>query len=245
MRIVYLAEKLSYLSLLLLLSSAAGVRAELLHFRLGLVIFALSALTSLLAIGLSALFTRRTSEVAERKRLSRAAVIALPAISFFAFALFAGSDSPMIHDISTDTENPPQFSHAQTLRTSTDNPLIYNAEVAAIQRRAYPDIRGLHLPLPLTRAQQLAEASAKQLGWDIHYQQPGHIEATERSFWFGFTDDIVIRLRSEGSGSRIDLRSTSRLGQGDMGANAKRIRRFLLRLSNTAQAECENQYCGL
>ncbi len=246
MRIVYLAEKLSYLSLLLLIASAAGVRLEWLHFRLGLLIFALSALCSLIAIGISALCTRRQANGADRQRLSRAAIIALPAIGFFALNLFAGGNSPAIHDISTNTEAPPQFVRAPELRRSTDNPLDYSAETAALQQQFYPELNGLVLDLPQARAQHLAEDTAVQLGWHIHYQQPGHIEATERSFWFGFTDDIVIQVQSiSGDTSRIDLRSASRVGRSDLGVNAKRITRFLQVYQRRLSSECETVDCGL
>ncbi|WP_051170827.1 DUF1499 domain-containing protein [Spongiibacter marinus] len=231
MRIVYLAERLAYLSLIMLIASAVTVRADLAHFRVGLLIFAASALFSLSAITLSALFSRRCKNKNDQKRLSRAAIIALPAISFMAFNILSGSNRPLIHNISTDLASPPSFIAAASLRKPGDNPLVYSKEVADIQRAAYPDLTGITTTLPLDRAQQLCVTTAQEMGWEIHYKQPGHIEATSRSFWFGFTDDIVIRLQETESGSKIDLRSVSRVGKGDLGANAERIMRFNTQLA--------------
>lgn len=231
MRIVYLAERLAYLSLIMLVASAVTVRADLAHFRVGLLIFAASALFSLSAITLSALFSRRCKDANDQKRLSRAAVIALPAIGFMAFNILSGSNRPLIHNISTDLVSPPSFIAAASLRKPSDNPLRYTQEVADIQRAAYPDLAGITTALPLDRAQQLCIITAQDMGWEIHYQQPGHIEATSRSFWFGFTDDIVIRLQETEGGSKIDLRSVSRVGKGDLGANAERIMRFNAQLA--------------
>jgi uncharacterized protein (DUF1499 family) len=64
------------------------------------------------------------------------------------------------------------------------------------------------------------------MGWLVYYQNDGHLEAEARSFWFGFVDDIVIRITPTATGSAIDLRSTSRTGKGDLGVNAKRIKQF-------------------
>jgi uncharacterized protein (DUF1499 family) len=226
MRIVYLAERLSYLSLIMLAASAASVRFELVHFRVGLIIFAASALFSLTAITISALFSRRCNNDNDRKRLSRAAIIALPAISFLALNIISGSHRPLIHDVSTDLASPPMFIATPALRKPDDNPLNHTPEVADIQRKAYPELDSIQIQLPFEQAQALCVTTARELGWEIHYQQPGHIEATSRSFWFGFTDDIVIRLHETDSGTKIDLRSASRVGKGDMGANAKRIIHF-------------------
>ena len=67
------------------------------------------------------------------------------------------------------------------------------------------------------------------MGWEIVASDPaqGRIEATATTFWFGFKDDIVVRLAAEGTGSRVDVRSLSRIGSSDVGANAQRIRAYL------------------
>ncbi|MDQ3811381.1 MAG: DUF1499 domain-containing protein [Chloroflexota bacterium] len=141
--------------------------------------------------------------------------------------------TPAIHDITTDVENPPRFAAVLPRRAGAPNPADYGGpEVAAQQREAYPDIRPLELNVPAARAFALARAAAGELGWEIVAADSasGRIEATDRTFWFGFLDDIVVRITPRGNGSRIDVRSVSRVGKGDAGTNARRVRRFLERV---------------
>lgn len=137
---------------------------------------------------------------------------------------------PPIHDITTDTENPPLFSALLEARKDAPNPSFYGGpEVAEQQEKAYPDIESLHLPIPPHKAFEKALTVVRDLGWDLVATSPaeGRIEASDTTFWFGFTDDMVIRITPDGKGSRIDIRSVSRVGKSDVGTNAKRIRRFL------------------
>jgi uncharacterized protein (DUF1499 family) len=136
---------------------------------------------------------------------------------------------PMIHDISTDTEDPPAFVAALPLRAGAANPPEYaGAEAAAKQHAAYPDIQPIELADPPVRAFERALATARAQGWEIVAEVPaeGRIEAVATTTFFGFKDDVVIRIRPHGSGSRLDVRSKSRVGRSDVGANAARIRRF-------------------
>jgi uncharacterized protein (DUF1499 family) len=137
---------------------------------------------------------------------------------------------PMIHDITTDTENPPQFETLLKLRTGALNPAAYGGQkIAEEQHKAYPDIVPLILELPPSRAFERSLSTAKKLGWKIVSADPeqGRIEATDSTFWFGFTDDIVIRITAQDNGSHVDIRSLSRVGKSDIGTNARRIRKFL------------------
>lgn len=141
---------------------------------------------------------------------------------------------PPIHDISTDTENPPAFVAVAERRRGAPNPAAYDGpEVAAQQKKGYPDLGPLTLPAPPDRALAAAEAAARKLGWEIVAVVPaeGRLEATATTPWFGFKDDVVVRLTPAGTGSRVDVRSKSRVGRSDLGANAKRIRAFLAELS--------------
>ncbi len=136
---------------------------------------------------------------------------------------------PYIHDISTDTEDPPAFVDVRALRADAPNPPEYpGAEVAAQQREAYPDVVPLRVPVAPAQAFERALEIARQSGWEIVAVVPaeGRIEATATTFWFGFKDDVVIRVRPDPVGSRVDIRSKSRLGRSDVGANADRIRKF-------------------
>jgi uncharacterized protein (DUF1499 family) len=138
---------------------------------------------------------------------------------------------PPIHDITTDPDDPPAFDDATlSLRAGAPNPATYGGqEIAAQQRRAYPDIQPLTVELPTDRAYDLALDAARALGWRIVATEPHRrrIEATDQTLWFGFTDDIVVRITPDGAGSRIDVRSVSRVGKSDIGTNAARIRAYL------------------
>jgi uncharacterized protein (DUF1499 family) len=147
--------------------------------------------------------------------------------------LRAAQRVPPIHDITTDTESPPPFVAILPLRTGAANPPEHGgAEVAAQQRAAYPAILPVQAALPPERAFEAALATAQGQGWELVAAVPGEgrIEATDTTLWWGFKDDIVIRVRAENSGSRIDIRSKSRVGIGDFGTNAARIEAFLERL---------------
>jgi hypothetical protein len=142
----------------------------------------------------------------------------------------AAQSVPPIHDITTDTDDPPRFVAVLDQRVGASNPADYGgAEIAAQQRKAYPDLHSVPLPDPPARAFERALAAARGQGWEIVAAVPadGRIEATDTTRWFGFKDDIVIRVKPEGAGSRLDVRSLSRVGKSDVGKNAARIRAYL------------------
>jgi len=144
-----------------------------------------------------------------------------------------GRDAPPIHDITTDTANPPRFVAVLPLRKNAPNSTDYaGAALAEQQRNAYPDIAPARLAVPPGDAFERASSAARALGWEIVAMVPGEgrIEATDTTFFLGFTDDIVIRVAPDGAGSRIDVRSVSRTGRSDFGSNARRVRAFLRRL---------------
>lgn len=144
--------------------------------------------------------------------------------------LHAAAHVPPIHDITTDTKNPPRFMAVLALRKNAPNPAAYGGpEVAEQQLKAYPDIVPLILnTLPGTTFDKALRV-ASDMGWKIvdAQKKEGRIEATATTFWFGFKDDIVIRITPDGNGSRVDIRSESRVGKSDLGTNAERIRKFL------------------
>lgn len=143
---------------------------------------------------------------------------------------------PAIHDITTDTDNPPRFVAVLALRKDAPNSADYGGpELAQKQRAAYPDLRPLELNIPPNRAFERAAAAARTLGWKIVDANAGEgrIEATDTTFWFGFKDDVVVRIAADGQGCRVDVRSVSRVGVSDVGTNARRIRKFLNELSRS------------
>lgn len=144
---------------------------------------------------------------------------------------------PRIHDITTDTDNPPQFVALFAARQKAPNGAAYaGAKVAQAQKAAYPDIKPTLLNVPPAQAFERALAVARNMAWDIvaAEQAQGRIEAIATTFWFRFKDDVVIRIVADGNGSRLDIRSMSRVGHSDLGANAKRIRAFLKQLQSAS-----------
>ena len=141
-----------------------------------------------------------------------------------------GIRQPLIHDISTDTVNPPEFEFARVGRERQDNSLNYEGRaVAQAQRQAYPDVTAIKVSLAPIELLPIVERAAEGLGWKLlgSDELMLRIEAQEQTALFGFVDDVVIRLTTmTNGGSKVDVRSVSRLGKGDFGANAARIRRF-------------------
>lgn len=147
--------------------------------------------------------------------------------------LLTASRVPPIHDITTDTQNPPQFVAVLPLRKNARNSAQYGGpEVAALQVKAYPRIVPLLLSMPPGQAFQHALSAARAMGWLIVDENPGEgrIEATATTRWFGFKDDVVIRISPAEQGSRVDVRSVSRVGVSDLGTNARRVEAYLKRL---------------
>lgn len=143
---------------------------------------------------------------------------------------------PAIHDITTDLDNPPTFDAVVPLRADAPNSLDRPAALADQQRQGYPDLAPITVSLPSEQAFDRALAAAQDAGWRIVTADrgSGRIEATDTTRWFGFQDDIAVRLTPWGAGTRVDVRSVSRVGRGDTGTNARRIRQYLERLgSNT------------
>ncbi len=142
---------------------------------------------------------------------------------------------PMINDVSTDIASPPDFSRSRAALAARGGRVPPNPQPGARERQnaAYPDIVPILLERDADEAFDLARKAAAALGWQIIEATPpggrtgtARIEAMQRTTLLRFTDDITIRIRPRADGSRIDVRSASRVGQHDLGANARRIRRF-------------------
>jgi len=147
--------------------------------------------------------------------------------------------APAIHDITTDTADPPALIAPLAARAAEHgaSAAYGGPAIAAQQQKAYPDIAPLTLPLAPAKAFDLALATARTMPrWSVTASDPttGRIEASQASFWFGFVDDVVIRVTPAGEGSRIDIRSVSRQGKGDLGVNADRVRAYLAALKAAA-----------
>lgn len=168
-----------------------------------------------------------------RDREAAAPLAAAVVVGAFPVAsLVSGGGAPPIHDITTDTGDPPAFVAAVPLNAPgrTD----YDPAVAAQQRAAFPDLGPARLPVPPADAFDRALAVVRDMGWELLAADADtlRIEATDRSFWFGFPDDVVVRVAADGgAGSLVDVRSLSRVGGGDLGVNARRVRAFVAAVS--------------
>jgi uncharacterized protein (DUF1499 family) len=137
---------------------------------------------------------------------------------------------PPIHDITTDLENPPEFVAIIRLRADSPNPPEYaGEESAAAQREAYAHIQPLILQMDLQDVMDEAVILVVSRGWELVAinRNDARIEATEKLPWFGFKDDVILRFTETDEGTRVDMRSKSRIGRSDVGVNAKRIEKFL------------------
>jgi len=154
---------------------------------------------------------------------------------------YSDTPRPPIHDITTDLENPPAFVDVLALReqTGATNTAEYLQEnkrpggivinVPDAQRKAYPDIQPIVMEgVPPADAFKRALEAVERQGWTLvtANAEEGRIEAWDKTFWFGFIDDVVIRVTAADTGSRVDVRSVSRVGGGDAGKNAQRIRGY-------------------
>jgi uncharacterized protein (DUF1499 family) len=191
-------------------------------------------LSALLAVAVAVLAFRRGA------RLQAAVAIAAIGVGLIAFGIpyqwqRRAQSAPPIHDISTDLENPPEFGAIVPLRANAPNALERTPEVTDHQRRAHPDLSPVTLTVQRDVAFERALAVAQASGWEIVLADKpiGRIEATDTTPWFGFKDDIAIRVMPWGSGSRVDVRSVSRVGVGDAGTNARRVSDFVEALAGT------------
>jgi uncharacterized protein (DUF1499 family) len=186
------------------------------------------------ALGLATILPTRPGE---RRRGFVAALLAIVigiAAAYTPLTWFLrAQQSPELNDVTTDTNNPPPLVVTLQLRRGASNPATYpGANAAVLQRAAYPDIAPVVLAVPPEEAFKKVDAVAMAMGWDVVARAPadGRIEAVATSDWFGFRDDIVVRIRPDGAGSKVDIRSKSRDGDSDLGVNARRIREFTARL---------------
>ena len=161
-------------------------------------------------------------------------LLALVVVGVTARIVSSRGNVPRINDITTDTQDPPRFAHAQTLPENQGRDMGYPGEEFARQQRdGYGEIAGLRLALPPDQAFSRVQLSARGMpGWTLTQEdmQGRRLEGFETSNLFRFRDDFVIEVRPDGPGSIVHMRSKSRDGQGDLGVNAKRIQAFFARL---------------
>lgn len=220
-----LAVIAAFIALALLALCGPGVRFDLWSYRVGFVLLRWAAYLGIAAAVL-ALVALGVPSV--RKRGVAAPIFALIlglAVLYVPLQFVNEARAyPPINDISTDTDNPPRY-------MTTDRP-YFGADAARQQRAAYPDIAPVLIDSSPRDAFGKALAAAEAMGWEVvgRDAQAGTIEAVDTTKWFGFKDDIAVRVTPAAGGSRVDVRSKSRVGRGDLGTNARRIRAYLQQL---------------
>jgi len=232
------AVVLGLVALGLLFTSGPLTRAGAWGWQVGLKVFAWAAYAGLAAAGVGLVLVVLLAVPRWRRHawlpvavLCAGLVAAAPPMMM----LEKAKSVPRIHDITTDPFDPPNFVALMPIRMTVPNGAAYGGmKIAEQQQKGYPDIKSLVMKAPPAEAVQKAIDAARASGWEIISTDApaGRIEATDTTAWFGFKDDIVVRVRAEPSGgSRVDVRSASRVGLSDIGANARRVREFLGRLA--------------
>jgi hypothetical protein len=221
-----LALLLALAALIALALSGPGVRFDLFGYRWGLKIFVWAFYAGVAAAALAVAVLAWPAARMRGIGLPMVCLILGLAVAYVPFQFRQNARAvPPINDITTDTEDPPQYMTARKPYPG--------AEFARQQRAAYPDILPSVLYLPKAQAFARAMLAAESMGWEVVGRDgaAGTIEAVDTTRWFGFKDDIAIRVSPSGEGQvRIDVRSKSRVGRSDLGTNAERIRAYLQRL---------------
>lgn len=181
-----------------------------------------------LVLGMFGLFLSRGGDATGRRNALVGLALGVGLFALVYTAALPGQGLPRINDIATDVADPPSFQAAAGAPDYDGRDMSYPEGFAAQVREAYPDLAPIETPLAPDLAFAKARRAAEELGWEIVWQDAsvGAFNAVERSAVFRFVDDVTVRVRAEGDGARIDVRSKSRDGKGDLGANAARIRRF-------------------
>ncbi|WP_407176227.1 DUF1499 domain-containing protein [Bradyrhizobium sp. STM 3562] len=244
------ARNLAVFSIVAVLVSIVIVRFGFLEVKPALATFfgalALAGLSILIGFaGFAAIWQNGTRGMS---RILLAFLIDALVLAYPAYLVFQYRRLPPIHDITTDPIDPPRFEALSRLRTGEDtNPAgyagLYSAEQ---QRKAYPDIEPVSLEIPVDRAYALALRLANKRKWLIIDERPpqpprgiGRIEAVARTPIMGFREDVSIRVQPDGEDSRVDIRSSSRYFQSDLGSNAARISKFIDDLNAAAEADSQ------
>ena len=215
--------------------SGVGYQMDLWHFRTGFMIIRWAFFGALAAVLLSIIGLIVAK--GKPKQILLASLLGIVIGAGTAYVPWSWKQTldahPYIHDITTDVQNPPKFVAVTALRKQGDHTVDYDGpEVAEQQRQAYPDIVTLIIPSEKDKVFPAAEAALRAMKLKVVETNAaeGRIEATHTSMLYGFTDDVVVRIVSDGAGTKVDVRSKSRVGRSDLGQNAKRIRTFLREL---------------
>lgn len=191
-----------------------------------------AGIATLILLVLQILFKRKTVTFGST---IMALLLSTIAITIPLSMLNKGKSVPPIHDISTDLVSPPEFVAIAPLRADAPNPVGYaGVEVATQQRAAYPELQTLNYPQSKSELVEATKQAIDNSGWQLVNidANQGIVEATDRTMWFGFKDDVIVRITDNGSKRLVDIRSKSRVGGSDLGKNAERIHGFIEELDS-------------
>lgn len=200
-----------------------------------LVVAALLAMLALAVLGVGAIDMWRHGRIG-LFRLFRTLVLALAVLAGPAWLAIEAGRLPLLNDVTTDLDDPPEFSRSSAALAARRGhvPAVRDPRERERQRPAYSDLRPMVLDMEAEPAFRLVLEAVQALRWRVIEQSApggrsgqGRIEAVSETFLMRFEDDITIRIRPSPAGTRVDIRSASRLGRHDFGANAKRIRRLV------------------
>lgn len=229
---------LGFLGILTPIIGALGSRVDLWSFVTGIYLTPAGLLLALVGLLIGLIAMLRLRKLGERLVLAaHGAGLSLLVSLYLGGMLISIFSVPPIHNVSTDIEDPPQFSHAQSLRAQHENSLDYESEVIGpLQREGYPEVAPLVMALARDEMYGRVKRVLIDMGMEVAREDPdsGEIEAVASTFWFGFKDDLVVRLREVEAGTRLDVRSVSRVGQVDLGANANRIMEIIRRVEEAS-----------
>ena len=227
------SSRLALMGIVIVTLSVFVQRLDLMDFRVamaglvgGVVLGLLAVLVSIISI-LLALRAKESGLFSAWAGLLLGLLVTLPVL----MTLYFASSVPPIHDITTDLKNPPEFVAMLVVRSASDNPLDREnpSDLATLQQAAYPGLVPVLINQNVNQVFDQVHALVTERGWEIvaASAQQGRIEATATTPIMGFKDDVVIRIRGESGGTIVDMRSVSRVGKSDLGANAKRIEAFM------------------
>ncbi|RUO35772.1 DUF1499 domain-containing protein [Aliidiomarina sanyensis] len=231
----YTAGISGFLAIFILAIAGPLYQVDIVHFRTSFQMMRWAAYLGIASVVLVvlALFILKPKHGKHRLILLTSLLLGLLAF-YLPFQQYQTAQSvPRIHDITTDTVNPPAFIAIAPLRADAPNPVEYpGEETAQLQQAAYPDIQTMRFTIPAPDVYAAALRVVERAGWELveANANEGRIEATASTRWFGFKDDVVIRIVADGGDTLLDMRSKSRIGLSDVGANANRIRAFRDRL---------------
>ncbi|HEX7789137.1 MAG TPA: DUF1499 domain-containing protein [Afipia sp.] len=241
------SRRLAMFSLVASIVAVVIVRFGFLDFKPALTTFfgALACAGLSILVGLAAFAAIWQNGSRGMSRILLAFLIDAAILAYPAYLAFQYRTLPAIHDITTDPIDPPRFEALARLRAGDGaNPAVYAGLYSAEQQRiAYPDVETINIDVPVQKAYEMALRLVNRHKWLVIDerapqlpQRIGRIEAVARTPIMGFREDVAIRIMPDGDGARVDLRSSSRYFEHDLGTNAARIIKFAEELNDAVDA---------